>query len=196
MAKPSTTREAVIPLLAEAFREHGYEGASMAILQDATSLGRGSLYHFFPGGKEEMAAAVLADIQAWFDERIFAPLRATSTSAEDARQGIHTMFDEVRTYFRSGRRVCLPGAFAIGRERDRFDQAVRGYFTEWADALTAALYATGVPEPRSRSLQLIATVQGGIILARALNDPDAFDAAINSARVPGGEGEHLAFPTA
>lgn len=154
----------------------------MAILQDASSLGRGSLYHFFPGGKEEMAAAVLADIQAWFDERIFAPLRATSTSKEDARQGIHTMFGEVRAYFRSGRRVCLPGAFAVGRERDRFDQAVRGYFTEWVDVLTAALDATGASESRSRALQLIATVQGGIILARALNDPDAFDTAVNSAR--------------
>ncbi|MBF4550716.1 MULTISPECIES: TetR/AcrR family transcriptional regulator [unclassified Pseudoclavibacter] len=181
MAKPSTTREAVIPLLTEAFREHGYEGASMAILQDATSLGRGSLYHFFPGGKEEMAAAVLADIQAWFDERIFTPLRATSTNAEEARQGIHAMIDEVRAYFRSGRRACLPGAFATGRERDQFDEAVRGYFTEWVDSLTAALAAAGSPEPRSHALQLVAAIQGGIVLARALDDPDAFDTVLDAA---------------
>ena len=62
--------------------------------------------------------------------------------------------------------------------------AVRAYFAEWVDTLTAALDATGAPEPRSRALQLFATIQGGIILARALNDPDAFDTAINSARVP------------
>jgi len=184
MAKPPTTRDAVIPLLAEAFREHGYQGTSMAILQDATGLGRGSLYHFFPGGKEEMAAAVLADIRAWFDERVFSPLRSASTGAEEARQGVDTMFDEVRTYFRSGRRVCLPGVFAIGRERDKFDDAVRGYFAEWVDTLTAALGAAGSSEPRSRALQLIAAVQGGIVLARALDDPDVFDTVIDSARAP------------
>ncbi|MDR6868257.1 AcrR family transcriptional regulator [Microbacterium resistens] len=186
MAKPPTTREAVISVLAEAFREHGYEGASMAILQDATGLGRGSLYHFFPGGKEEMAAAVLADIRTWFDERVFAPLRAASAAvdADGARQGVRAMFDEVDGYFRSGRRVCLPGMFAVGRERDRFDEAVRGYFAEWIDALTAALDATGTPEPRAHAVQLVATVQGGITLARALNDPGAFDITVTAARAP------------
>jgi AcrR family transcriptional regulator len=184
MAKPPTTRAAVIPLLAEAFREHGYEGASMAILQHATGLGRGSLYHFFPGGKEEIAAAVLADVQTWFDEQIFTPLRAASASAEDARQSIRAMFDQVHAYFRSGRRVCLPGVFAIGRERDQFDEAVRGYFIEWVNTLTVALDATGIGEPQAHALQLVATIQGAIILARALDDPESFDTAINAARIP------------
>ena len=183
MAKPATTRAAVIPAIAEAFREHGYEGTSMAILQGATGLGRGSLYHFFPGGKEEMATTVLTDIRAWFHERVFAPLRSDDGTAEAARRGIRAMFEEVDTYFRSGRRVCLPGAFALGRERDQFDEAVHGYFSEWIEALTSALDTVGTTEPRARALQILATIQGGIILARALNDPDAFEIALRAVRV-------------
>ena len=46
--------------LGEVFRAHGYEGASLTLITQATGLGKGSLYNFFPDGKEQMAAEVLA----------------------------------------------------------------------------------------------------------------------------------------
>ena len=57
---PGTVAERAdaLPALGEVFREHGFEGASLALIGERTGLGKGSLYHFFPGGKEEMAAAV------------------------------------------------------------------------------------------------------------------------------------------
>ena len=77
-------RADALPGLAEVFREHGYEGASLTHISAATGLGKGSLYHFFPGGKEEMMAAVLADIDAWFETEIFAKLaHATDAPARD-----------------------------------------------------------------------------------------------------------------
>src|ERR1700749_1985402 len=41
------------------FQDRGYEGASLADLSQATGLGKSSLYHHFPRGKEQMAEAVL-----------------------------------------------------------------------------------------------------------------------------------------
>jgi AcrR family transcriptional regulator len=183
MAMSPTTRDAVVPVLAEAFREHGYEGASMSVLQEASGLGRGSLYNFFPGGKEEMARAVLDDIRSWFAEHVFAPLRAAAGGDRaSAQAGVAAMLDEVDDYFRSGRRICLQGAFALGRERDRFAETVGGYFSEWADALAAALGASGAPEPRALALRMLGAIQGGIVLARALDDAGAFAAALDDAR--------------
>lgn len=69
-----TDRASAISALAEAFREHGFEGATLATLSKATGLGKGSLYNFFPGGKEEMMDAVLENIDGWFANAIFAPL--------------------------------------------------------------------------------------------------------------------------
>ncbi|MDU6377660.1 MAG: helix-turn-helix domain-containing protein, partial [Bradyrhizobium sp.] len=46
-------RADVIPLIAEVFREFGFEGTSLSRITEKTALGKGSLYHFFPGGKEE-----------------------------------------------------------------------------------------------------------------------------------------------
>lgn len=59
MPPATMSREELVALLAEVFRRHGYDGASMAEISAATGLGRSSLYHWFPGGKDEMAAAVL-----------------------------------------------------------------------------------------------------------------------------------------
>ena len=75
MRRHLTDRQEVLPALAEVFREHGFEGASLARIAQATGLGKGSLYHYFPGGKTEMAAAVLAEIDAWFEGHVFTSLR-------------------------------------------------------------------------------------------------------------------------
>lgn len=63
-------RADVIPLIAEVFREFGFEGTSLSRITEKTALGKGSLYHFFPGGKEEMAGAVLAHVDAWFEREV------------------------------------------------------------------------------------------------------------------------------
>lgn len=181
MARVMTDRAAAVPALAEAFREHGFEGASLAQLCEATGLGKGSLYHFFPGGKEEMAAAVLADVDTWFSVNIFEPLQ---DAAAGDRAAVDGMFDAVTDYFRSGRRVCLQGAFALGRERDRFADRVQGYFERWITSLAAALHALGRDEPAARAaaLEAVVAIQGAIVLSRALNKPGIFRQVIDLQR--------------
>jgi AcrR family transcriptional regulator len=172
MARLIRERADVLPMLAEVFREHGYEGASLALISAATGLGKGSLYNFFPGGKEEMASAVLAEIDAWFEAEIYEPLRTRS----DAAIAIVMTLGAVEDYFRSGRRVCLVGAFALGDTRDRFAQALRSYFARWVEALSGALQRSG-REPvlaRDFSEEAVLAIQGAIVLARALDDTGPF----------------------
>ncbi|MFC7051121.1 TetR/AcrR family transcriptional regulator [Hansschlegelia quercus] len=172
MARTVAERSDALPALGECFREHGYEGASLALIGEATGLGKGSLYHFFPGGKAEMAAAVLAEIDGWFEREIFAPLR----EADPPGPGITHMFEATETYFRSGRRVCLVGGFALSDARDRFGAAVKDYFARWIDALSAALLRAGWERKASRAAaeDVVGGIQGAIVLARSLDDPRAF----------------------
>ncbi|OQM75541.1 TetR/AcrR family transcriptional regulator [Manganibacter manganicus] len=166
----------VIPLLAEVFREHGYEGATISRIHDKTGFGRGSLYHFFPGGKEDMAAAVLAEVDGWFEQHIFEPLR----QADDAELAIGQMFDAVTTYFRSGGRVCLVGAFALTDARNRFGAAVGGYFARWIEALALALRHAGASDSMAVALaeDAVLGIQGAIVIARSLDDRAAFERAM------------------
>jgi TetR/AcrR family transcriptional repressor of lmrAB and yxaGH operons len=172
MARIINERADVLPRLAEVFRSHGYEGTSLALISEATGLGKGSLYHFFPGGKEEMAAAVLAEIDAWFRENVFAPLRVAS----EPNQAVDAMFDAVERYFEKGGRVCLVGLFALGDERDRFSQAVSAYFSEWIASLAQALETGGRDRIAARDLaeETVAGLQGALVLARSLREQAAF----------------------
>ncbi|MDR3524412.1 MAG: TetR/AcrR family transcriptional regulator [Acetobacteraceae bacterium] len=174
-------RRDVIPVLAELFRENGYEATSLALIGAATGLGKGSLYHFFPGGKDEMARAVLADIDRWFETLIFQPLE----QRPDPQAAISAMFDDVSAYFRSGRRVCLVGVLALGTVRDRFAETVQGYFTRWCAALASALQRAGHECAHAILLaeEIVVGIQGAIVLARALDDPGVFARCIERLRV-------------
>ncbi len=165
----------VVPLLAEVFRELGYEGATLSRITERTGLGKGSLYHFFPGGKEAMAAAVLADVEGWFVRNIYEPLEAGEPHAALAK-----MWDEVAAYFRSGRRICLVGAFALDATRDKFAAAIRLYFVRWIEALSIALRRGGLAPgaARAQAEAIVLGIQGALVLALALDDEAVFTRAL------------------
>lgn len=175
-----TGRAETLPALAEVFRAHGYEGASLALISRATGLGKGSLYNLFPGGKAEMAACVLEEIDSWFETNLYAPL----CEAKQPVAAVSAMFDAVEGYFRSGQRVCLVGVVALGSERDRFGAAVRSYFARWIAALAGALERSGRNAADSTALaeEIVAQIQGAIVLARALDDPAVFSRAMTALR--------------
>ncbi|MBY3050570.1 MULTISPECIES: TetR/AcrR family transcriptional regulator [Rhizobium] len=170
-------RADIVPLLAEIFRELGYEGTSLSRITERTGIGKGSLYHFFPGGKEEMARSVLADVDAWFEHAIYRPLRK-----DDAREAIAAMWTNVNDYFRSGRRICLVGSFALDETRERFSAAIGDYFIRWIDALRSALIRAGCPEGEAQALaeEGVAGIQGALVLSRALDDRMVFTRSLDT----------------
>ncbi|AGB72849.1 MULTISPECIES: TetR/AcrR family transcriptional regulator [Rhizobium] len=171
MARTVFEKSDAIALVAEVYRELGYEGASMSEITARTKLSKGSLYHFFPGGKEQMAAEIVANIDAWFVTEMFKPLEE-----EEPRAAIARMWETTDSYFRSGRRVCLIGAFALDETRDRFSAAIRGYFHHWIEALCGALLRGGVPGAEAKMLaeEAVIGIQGALTLARALEDETVF----------------------
>ncbi|MCW4115068.1 TetR/AcrR family transcriptional regulator [Aurantimonas sp. MSK8Z-1] len=170
----------MVPALAEAFREHGFEAASLSVLSAATGLGKGSLYNFFPGGKAEMMAAVLDDVDRWFADAVFAPLEQVA----EPGAAVAAMLADVDAYFLSGRRVCLVGWIGLGSSRDVFADRVRGYFMRWIEALAHCLQAGDVPEEEARRLaeDVVSGIQGAIILSRALGDEAAFGRILDGHR--------------
>ncbi|MGE8131861.1 TetR/AcrR family transcriptional regulator [Methylobacterium sp. NPDC080182] len=167
-----TGRSGTVPALAEAFREHGFEGASLSVLSKATGLGKGSLYNFFPGGKEEMMEAALADVDAWFEKVIFSTLE----HANDPTTAITSMIEDVTRYFRSGRRVCLVGCIGLNASGAIFADRIKNYFARWIFSLAQCLESGGVSKSQASQLaeEVISGIQGAIVLARALEDDAVF----------------------
>lgn len=171
MARTVFEKSDAITRVAEVFRELGFEGASLFEITERTGLSKGSLYHFFPRGKEGMAAEILADVDGWFVREVFEPLER-----DEPRAAIAQMWRTVDSYFRSGRRVCLLGAFALDETRDRFAKPIRLYFKRWIEALDGALVRAGADAVIAKSLaeDIVGSIQGALTLARALKEDAVF----------------------
>lgn len=166
------SREDLIDRLREVFRRHGYEGASLSLISAATGLGKASLYHHFPGGKDAMVAAVLSAIEDWFEAAVFQPLGSDAPP----RRRLQAMCGQLDDYFCGGTKICLPGILALGEERTIFAQPVRAYFQHWIDALGRCLADGGLPPDlaRKRARAAVASIQGALVVARALEDEAVF----------------------
>jgi TetR/AcrR family transcriptional repressor of lmrAB and yxaGH operons len=171
MARTVFEKSDAITRVAEVFRELGFEGASLFEITERTGLSKGSLYHFFPEGKEGMAAEILSHIDQWFVREMFEPLER-----DEPHTAIAQMWKTVDSYFRSGRRVCLLGAFALDETRDRFAKPIKLYFKRWIEALDGALVRAGVDEATARPLaeDIVGGIQGALTLARALKEDAVF----------------------
>lgn len=176
MTRNTSERREVIAALAELFRERGFSGASLSEISQRTGLGKGSLYHFFPEGKDGMGRAVLADVDDWFTANVFVPLRKSA----DPVAGIDHMFKAVDRFFHSGRRICLVGTFALDDTRDRFAPEVQSYFAAWSKALAGALKRSGFDAQAARETaeDVVSGIQGALVLARSQDDPRVFTRAL------------------
>ena len=123
--------------------------------------------------------AVLEEVAAWFEGLIFGPLGSTPTAV-----GIATMCDAVGEYFESGRRICLVGALALGDTRDVFAVEVATYFRRWVSTLRRSLERGGLSRARARERaeDAVTSIQGAIVLSRALDDATVFRRAIAKVR--------------
>ncbi len=180
MARMVAEKADVIGPLAEVFREHGYEGASLALIGKATVSARAASTTSSPTGRKRWCGLFSMRSANGFEDAIYAPLRNES----DANRAICAMLASTAQYFRSGRRVCLVGALAVANTRDLFAQAIRGYFVAWVDALQSALVRQGREADQSRMLaeEAVLAIQGAIVLSRAMDDPAVFQRAIDQLR--------------
>src|ERR1700759_5744096 len=92
-------REEILNRLFVVLRDHGYAGASLADLSRATGLGKSSLYHHFPRGKEQMAEAVLEQGKAFIQSAVADVAR----SPEPLKARIREIISASEACYASGR---------------------------------------------------------------------------------------------
>lgn len=165
-------REEAVARLVEVFRQYGYDGATLARLSDATGLGKASLYHHFPNGKEEMAAAVLDYLKLKLEEGMLAPLRSSIAPIDR----LLAMARSVDAYYNHGQKACLLAMLALGEANDVFHEQIQQALNVWIDALASVAIDAGVDAAtaRQRAEDAILQIQGSLILAKGLGDTAPF----------------------
>ncbi|MET7900784.1 TetR/AcrR family transcriptional regulator [Streptomyces sp. NPDC005322] len=174
-----TTLERLIESTQELLWERGYVGTSPKAIQQRSGAGQGSMYHHFTG-KPDLALTAI--------RRTAEQLRAT---AEASLSGPGGAYDRVRAYLLREREVlrgCPIGRLTMDPDVIA-DPALRQPVEEtlaWLRGRLAEILAEGRErgeftaglDPERTAATVIATVQGGYVLARAAESAAPFDSAV------------------
>jgi AcrR family transcriptional regulator len=180
MPAPLLSKREVLDRLMEVFREQGYDGASLSEISAATGLGKSSLYHHFPGGKEDMALQVLAHLAEQLREAMFEPLRAKASP--DAKLG--RMLDVLVTFYEGGKKACLLERLAASIDRKRFRRPLERAFEAWIAAVEDLCVEAGLSRSvaRARAEDLVVRVEGSLVLCAATGKGDFLERTVRDAK--------------
>ncbi|MEH2252130.1 TetR/AcrR family transcriptional regulator [Nostoc sp.] len=165
-------KETYIPHLIRLFRQYGYDGATLSKISEATGLGKASLYHHFPGGKNEMVETVLDFLQQWLAQNILGVL----ASQGDALTRLWRMCDRLSELYEQGNQPCMSAILLMGSARGIFHDQVNVSFRAWIDAIANVLIEDGMDKKlaKYRGEDAVIAIQGSLILSQGLNDPSPF----------------------
>lgn len=172
MPAPLLPKREVVDRVMAVFRERGFEGATLSRIAEATGLGKASLYHYFPGGKEDMGNVVLDVTEDWLREHVIAALGGD----DPPRQRIARMVKELDTLYDGGKAACLLGTLTVGDSRVLFRKRLQRIFDGWIEALAGALRDAGLDRrtARERAEDTVARIEGVLILVQARGDTAPF----------------------
>ena len=170
------TREKMIGGAASLLSQRGLQGTSFSEVLELTDTPRGSIYHHFPGGKDELVAEAIALLGSVVAERI------RGTEADRPEQVAEAFAQGWREFVEATdlKSVCVMSAVTVGAGADSEEllPAVATAFASWRDALADAYARTGLDKADSRRLALtsVAALEGAMIVARAEQSMEPFDA--------------------
>ncbi|MGD1857657.1 MAG: TetR/AcrR family transcriptional regulator [Leptolyngbyaceae cyanobacterium] len=174
MATPAnpSLRDTLAHKIADVLRANGYEGTSMAQISKATGLLKGSLYHHFPKGKEDMARAAMQVLAQEAERLMIASLVAEGTP----RQKLEAWAKGVEEFYLGGEKNCLLGTMVLSGGADRFQSELKDAFSAWITVVSGVLIEAGASEQQAprRAQAAIERIQGALIVARALEDFSGF----------------------
>lgn len=160
-------RERMIRSAVALFREHGVNGTSFSDVLEHSTAPRGSLYHYFPGGKAQLAEEATRYAGDFIAVGLAAALEQKDPAA--AISDFATVWRDVlrRSDFSAG--CPILSASLEGERSPAARDAAGAAFRRWEKLLADGFERQGTPRPRARSLATlsIAAIEGAIVLARA-----------------------------
>ncbi|WP_055404205.1 MULTISPECIES: TetR/AcrR family transcriptional regulator [unclassified Mycobacterium] len=183
MPRPDRSRTALIEKAATLFRRQGYAATGLNQILGEAGVKPGSLYHHFPRGKQQLAAAVV-ETEGTGIEQLLRRFLATGRPPADI---VDRWIDLLAAGLAGDRRDGCP-IEPIATESVNASPLVREAsaraFAGWCAAVEERLRSDGWAgdEANRVALAVISLIEGALILSRTSGDAGALDAAKPAAR--------------
>ena len=172
MNKKVKSKDVLIETASRLFKVRGYCGVGLNDIIEESGIPKGSLYYYFPEGKEQLAIAaidntkklVMEDIKQVFDAT---PNLATGNLIEALQAYVY----ELSKVFGDGGDPIGSPIGTIAGEKHSTSEPIRlaceATFKDWQSLYTEKFVEAGYPEQKATSLATVfhALTEGGILLA-------------------------------
>jgi TetR/AcrR family transcriptional regulator, lmrAB and yxaGH operons repressor len=183
MPRPDRSRTALLDSAALLFRRQGYAATGVNQILESAAVKAGSLYHHFPDGKQELAAAVVDIVGGDIERRLRAFLESDLAVADIVDAWIDLMSAGLSADQRDGCPIEPIATESVNASPQVREASARA-FGGWCLAVADRLRADGWPNDDADQIALavIALLEGALILSRITGDAAALTAAKASAR--------------
>ena len=169
-------RERMVAGATQLLATKGLQATSFSEVIELTNTPRGSIYHHFPGGKDELVLAALKQSCTLMLDGI------QGAKGQDAQVVLSAVVDGWRNLLVGHEFVmgCAVSAVTVATESDDLLDEAGRIFGTWSDEMTAAFVEGGLPADRAESFAalVLSTIEGAVVIARAQRSIVAYDRAV------------------
>jgi AcrR family transcriptional regulator len=172
-----SVRDRMVVGATELLSRAGVAEASFRNVLAHTGAPRGSIYHHFPGGKDELVGEAMRRLGA----RLVGALRRTPVGGpDDVVVAFAGLFRRLLVDSGTEAGCAVAAVVSSAGPGTEPSNAAAGVLRAWRHELEALFATAGVSADRCSSLAAltVATVEGALVLARADVDVATFDAAV------------------
>jgi AcrR family transcriptional regulator len=177
------TKDRIMDSSAELFRRQGYMGTGVKQIAALANAPFGSLYHFFPGGKEQIGEEVIR----WSGALYIQLFASIALEASDPVAAVGDFFSGAAETLRETdyADACpiATVALEVASTNEPLRQATAEVFESWIDAATEYFASAGIGREEARALafSMLSLLEGGFVFSRALRSTEPLEAAGASA---------------
>jgi AcrR family transcriptional regulator len=173
------TKQRILDVTAELFRRYGYTGTGLKQIVANANAPFGSVYHHFPGGKQQLGGEVIRRSGQMYEDLVMTVFDAAPDPVTGTRD-IFTGAAEVlkQTDYADACPIATV-ALEVASSNDALRQATADVFESWIAAAVERFKDTGISSRKARELAilLIEQLEGAFLLSRAMRTTEPMQIA-------------------
>jgi AcrR family transcriptional regulator len=175
----NATRQRIVDTSADLLRRQGYAATGLKQIVTEAQAPFGSVYHHFPGGKEQLGAEAIRVAGALYEQLI----PAVFDPAPDLPSGVRAFFAGAAEHVRETDYADACPIATVALEVSSSSEAMRvacaEVFERWLAAAGQRFTAAGLSDGVARELavSMFAALEGAFVLTRATRSTEALGAA-------------------
>lgn len=181
MAVVKKSKEEIIKISIGVFRRQGYYQTSMSDLAKEAGMTKGAFYHHF-NNKAEIMLTALQTMNQFFQKKLFAIAYQEEISEKER---LDLILDYCHKIFTNGKGGCFFANTVLETSHieDTFLEETQSFFNNWKQAIIQLLaFQVSEEEATEKAEQMIADMEGSLILMQLYKDETYLTKALNRAK--------------